>query len=226
MLHEYDLHLENSWKILTCSAHLSFWLRLQASIEHSAFWLICLVNADLIQVCSQPSYHKICLAGKEHLNMCCIFVCQRVIVSGRAARTWDYSNENLKELNSQLEISQSWRYWCSCSGTSKPGLFGHRYQCEREEADLQLATIGDPDRVRKAVVRMFASVWVSLHEYDIQLKSSLLQIKVIFIPKVTLFLCCLEEITNMYFSPVDKVCHNVHLQNRSLICRHWLPAGV
>lgn len=48
--------------------------------------------------------------------------------------------------------------------------------------------------------RMLASVEVSLHEYDIGLKSDLLQIKVIFIPKVTLFPHCLEEMTNVFFS--------------------------
>lgn len=47
--------------------------------------------------------------------------------------------------------------------------------------------------------RTLAFQWLPLHEYSIGLVSVLLEIKVIFITKVTIFPYCLAEITNMYF---------------------------
>lgn len=70
--------------------------------------------------------------------------------------------------------------------------------------------------------RIFALVWISFHEYSIRLISVLLEIKLIFIPKVTIFPYCSGEMTNTCFSLAHRVCYNVHLQNRPLNCRHCL----
>ena len=160
--------------------------------------------------------------------MCCISVyhwinCRRYLVEYLEPEITQWKTH--KELNIQPEISQSW--W-RCSGTSKPGLAGRHCWCEREEADFQLATTGDPAGVGKATVRT-EECWPLCQYLGMSMISEwtlLLQIKVIFIPKVTLFPHCLEEMTNSWFSPVDKVCHNINLQNRFLNCRHWLPAGL
>lgn len=62
--------------------------------------------------------------------------------------------------------------------------------------------------------RRLAFEWLSLHEYSIGLIPVLLEIKVIFIPKVTIFPYCLGEMANTCFSPVHRVCYNVPRQNK------------
>lgn len=81
-------------KIRTYSAHLSFWLRLQASMEYSVFWFIWLVKADLIKVSFLAFLTWSSCGGKatlEHVLHLCPSLNKLQMVSGWAARTWDRS---------------------------------------------------------------------------------------------------------------------------------------
>lgn len=124
----------------------------------------------------------------------------------------------------QPDISQS--LWWYCCGTVKPGLAGHHSWCEREETDLQLATMGDPDMVGKAMVRAeeCCPLWVSLDDFDTGLKSPLLQINR---HSQSNFISLLSGGNDKYvfFSCWHGLPQCTSYKTRSVNCRHWLPAG-
>lgn len=124
----------------------------------------------------------------------------------------------------QPDISQS--LWWHCCGTVKSGLAGHHSWCEREETDLHLATMGDPDVVGKAMVRAeeCCPLWVSLNDFDTGLKSLLLHIN---LHSQSNFISLLSGGNDKYvfFSCWHGLPQCTSYKTRSLNCRHWLPAG-